>query len=359
MKTTRVAVVAMALALVLVSKSAYGRLQCMGEGGNAVDWWAAVKTPIESASNDPNVATGTAYAYTDAVMNAKSLVLTGESLATDKSSSLWSTLAQVYGSSQNSVGYMMFNDETPSGAKSGTKAHQKGVVAFDGDGGFWLIHSVPRFPNTYADGYEGFPANEDKYGQSFLCISFSLSSINDVGALLYMSRPNVYDSNLPSSFNLPNIAAVIAGDYNSTAGYVVKTMTSVGGAQFTAFSKNRQWDMDLYEDLVAPTLGSDLYVESWQNGVGKLPTYCRPQYPYNVYNIATMAVGTPSGGEIMWKETQDHSKWAVTVTDQFVCIGGINRQHGQRVRGGGTLCHNSPSLFAAFNSSIQTIEPCQ
>lgn len=47
----------------------------------------------------------------------------------------------------------MFNDEFPNGTSgSGTKAHQKGVIAFDFNinEGFYILHSVPGFPDNIA-----------------------------------------------------------------------------------------------------------------------------------------------------------------------------------------------------------------
>ena len=356
-------VCATTLVLVLAMTESTSGLGCHSDTGEPVDWWAAIKTPTESSSDDPNVEGGVAYAYLDSNSNdGEVLTLTGNSLATDKSGSLWSTLAGVYAgsSSPGSTGWVMFNDETPSGGKSGTKAHQKGVVGWTGDSGFWLVHSVPRFPNTVEDGYAGFPENEDKYGQSFLCLSLGLEELDLVGELLLMSRPNVYDSNLPSGYadSLGNLIAVINGVYNHSAGTIVKELQTQGGASFTAFSKNRAWDSDLYEDLVAPHLGDNILAETWMNGVNPLPTYCKPQYPYDVRNIRLMAVASPRGDDVIWKETQDHSKWAIAESKPYTCIGGINRQNGQRVRGGGTVCHSSQALWASFNATIRVADTC-
>jgi phospholipase C len=62
----------------------------------------------------------------------------------------------------DSVGYYMYNDEKPDGSTSSYRGHTKGVSAFDANGGFFLDHSVPRFPPKAEDAYE-FPANEATY----------------------------------------------------------------------------------------------------------------------------------------------------------------------------------------------------
>ena len=53
-----------------------------------------------------------------------------------------------------------------------------------------------------------------------------------------------------------------------------------------------------------------------------LQLHCNIVILHQVYNIQNMTVNN-----VMFKETQDHSKWAVTDEEQaIVCIGGINRQ---------------------------------
>jgi hypothetical protein len=56
-------------------------------------------------------------------------------------------------------------------------------LAIEGNQGFWLIHSVPRFPVSIADynsnGYS-FPDEETKYAQSFLCLTLDTATFETV-----------------------------------------------------------------------------------------------------------------------------------------------------------------------------------
>jgi hypothetical protein len=116
---------------------------------------------------------------------------------------------------QDDVAFLMYNDETPDGTEHFGRAHQKGmlqkfkkiqaqakiwqgatralsnlmirnffpgVVAFDDKQGFWLVHSVPKFPPKAKYGF-GYPESGHRYGQMFLCISLNGSHFNAIGEL--------------------------------------------------------------------------------------------------------------------------------------------------------------------------------
>jgi hypothetical protein len=65
----------------------------------------------------------------------------------------------------------LFADQTPDDKQHGSNGHTKGDMAFDANGGFWLVHSVPRFPVATGNSY-GYPAYAKEYGQSFICMSY-------------------------------------------------------------------------------------------------------------------------------------------------------------------------------------------
>ena len=64
------------------------------------------------------------------------------------------------------------SDQTPDGDSHDSYGHTKGVCGFDESTGFWLVHSVPRWPNAPPSTYS-FPDYEKDNGQSFLCMTFS------------------------------------------------------------------------------------------------------------------------------------------------------------------------------------------
>lgn len=60
------------------------------------------------------------------------------------------TLSQAYYDSDvmnQSRILIAYNDEPPNSKSNPNKGHLKGVVVADDKSGFWLIHSVPLYPN--------------------------------------------------------------------------------------------------------------------------------------------------------------------------------------------------------------------
>eukprot|EP01104_Vermistella_antarctica_P002400 TRINITY_DN12644_c0_g1_i1.p1 TRINITY_DN12644_c0_g1~~TRINITY_DN12644_c0_g1_i1.p1 ORF type:complete len:360 (+),score=77.20 TRINITY_DN12644_c0_g1_i1:22-1101(+) len=352
---TRFAYIFVTLAVILSCHTANAAIGCLDEDGKAVDWWVIIKAPYIPGSSDPSAKSGYGYSYMDA--NSATLEWTGDQLDTNLKGSLGSTLGQIYSNhgSTSDYGWLMYNDESPDGSEYETYGHTKGDMMFDSEQGFWLVHSVPRFP-IQSTGTYSFPENEKTYGQSMLCTTYKNSVLNTIAGEFLTTKPHLYDSNLPSSMNssMPNVASVIAGDWNTVSTADVTVIDSAGGNTFHYMYKNSEWDSELYEDLVAPTLNQDLYVESWMNGVGPLPSYCTPQYSYNVMDVRNITLTA----DVNYLETKDHSKWAVTVSSDYVCIGDINRQASQAGRGGGTVCMYNSALWKLFNYIIVGHDDC-
>lgn len=59
------------------------------------------------------------------------------------------TLAQAYFDEQSKQDRLLiaYNDEPPNNKSNARKGHLKGVVVADKRSGFWLVHSVPLYPN--------------------------------------------------------------------------------------------------------------------------------------------------------------------------------------------------------------------
>uniref|UniRef100_A0A0K0D5B0 Plancitoxin-1 n=1 Tax=Angiostrongylus cantonensis TaxID=6313 RepID=A0A0K0D5B0_ANGCA len=219
-----------------------------------------------------------------------------------------------------------------------------GVTFFNGEGGVWLIHSVPKFPppNFYQ-----YPRSGHHYGQTMLCLSLPYSQLENIATQLYYNKPDIYSSQLPTTMaaDYPVLAQVIAGKYKlGEPSHNIVELTTVGGQTFKSFAKTGEFNHDLYDGLVAPTLKTDLIAETWRRGL-EVPLDCSTTYHTND------ALKIQVGSTISFKYTKDHSKMARSTNPSkpWLCIGDINRMTSQYVRGGGTTCISSKLPWKAFD----------
>jgi len=321
-------------------------LGCLDDNGNAVDWFIFLKAPD-----------GYSYAYMDS--NNPTLEMSSNTLNTSDNALAY-TLQQVFSSlGSDDVAYLLYNDETPDNVEHPNWGHTKGGIAFDSSSGFWLVHSVPRFPDTSIDYI--YPKEETEFGQSFLCMTYPKNAFNQITGQFLITKPWVYESNGPSSIisSIPNFQAVISQAWITAAANQSVSLTTSGGSNFISFAKNIKWDNYLYESFVEPFYNTGLWVESWMNGADKdkMPTFCKGStYAYDCINVREVEL--PSGPT--YKETKDHSKWAASLSSSIpvVCIGDINRQYSQSNRGGGTACMVNSDVWGQFKSLIASADSC-
>ncbi|XP_072176526.1 plancitoxin-1-like [Diadema setosum] len=331
-----------------------GKITCKDRGGNPVDWFIVYKlqfVPIDPKNSDPLIKEGVAHMYMD--VNSQSFSRSTVSLK-DTNQAVARTLQQIYKNHKSQhVVYLLYNDASPNGTESLHKGHTKGDVAFDQKSGFWLIHSVPKFPNSSDQSYM-WPSNAEIFGQSMLCISMKTSEFVKVAKQFLYNNPRVYDANIPQSF-LPkfhDLVSVTEGHHVESAPWNSSVvLTSTSGQDFTSYAKFVNFGEDLYSYWVAPALGDDMYAETWR-GSTKLPSFCTGVYKVeNVENITF-------DGVLSFKYTKDHSKWAISEHKKWTCIGDINRTESQFKRQGGTVCFNIPAVWTAFNTLIANFSRC-
>jgi len=311
-------------------------LGCIDGNGDAIDFWYSFKYP-----------NGWDYAYM-----AKDVKLdkAKDTLDSDESA-LTRTLSQLY-EKYESLSYAMWNDEDPSSKKDGHRAHAKGVVAFDGDSGFWITHSLPRFPAAASVGKPVYDGGSDRYGQSYQCITIDQDALSVLATAFDVDELAIYDSDDNANLGGDFKTWAISKKFSKTVKTKVTDITSAGGQKFTLFAKSKKWDDDLYDSLVAPHYKQALFTETWQNGVGKMHSDCT--LDYKIQNVQT--VDFPAKGD--WKESQDHSKWVVSQNGAVFCVGDINRQTGQAKRGGGTTCITNKEIAKQMLDLVGDVEPC-
>jgi len=326
----------------------------MDPSGNARDWWAMFKSPVISGSSQPTHANGTAFWYLD---DSSSLKEVSSNVGLQSvSNPLYSVLKPLYPFSESSgYGYLMLNDQLPSGVTDNNRAHAKGFFVFDQNGGIYVEHSTPKFPLDPKSTSSYAFADSTKYGQSYMCVSLDFSNIEALAQTLLVEHPHAYSSYIPSwaSSKAPSLTKL--ADMSDVSSDLQKsTDIKAGRSKFTYLAKSKKWGKDLYKDYIAPFFKSAIYVETWPNGSAEnLPSDCSSSYP--TYNMNTVVFGSES-----WTRTKDHSKWAAG--QSLLCIGGINRQDSQETRGGGALCkvdsRVGSQMKSVYTSPGSDVEQC-
>jgi len=345
-------------------------LQCVDENGKNVDWAILYKLPKhENKRQSGFVYDGLGYVYFTSSSSRSGWKLSNQSI-NDVSSLPGRILAPLFNSKESKdILYALYNDEHPDGHTSFTDGHTKGVVAFDENEGFWMVHSVPHFPpNTENNGKYGYPHTGQRYGQSFLCISLKTqTSANIIGEQLLYNHPYMYSTNIPtwaSKNKFPDFIKAANGKHIKKSPYFkTAKLESLKGVSFTSFAKYTLFHKDLYADFVAPFLQSNLLTETWPNGPGKMKSSCDTKF--KVENIDELNFDLPGDKDDEDFTTRhDHAKWAVTKGKasnggKFVCIGDINRMKTQLKRAGGTVCFDDHFAWKAFTGIIKSVEKCK
>ncbi|XP_077986643.1 plancitoxin-1-like [Glandiceps talaboti] len=329
-----------------------GGFTCKDPDGKSVDWFIVYKLPEIEDSSDTVIQEGLGYYYMD--VNSQYWTLSDIPI-NDTNHAVAHTLQQIYSNhGKSDLVYMMYNDEWPNGKESMYRGHTKGDLCFNRTSGFWLVHSVPKFPDFSNTSYS-WPDNAKDNGQSFLCVTYGYNELAAIAKQLKYMWPYVYDVNIPKDFvaDQPDLVDVANKKHiKNPPWFRQENLTSLAGQKFYSFTKTSEYGKDIYADWLAPYFQSDMQSETWQDGRGKTPSFCGT---YKVENIQDITFSD----DVVFKETKDHSKWAVTMgAKSWTCIGGINRQDSQTKRGGGLVCFNIISVWKQFTSIISQVEEC-
>jgi deoxyribonuclease-2 len=227
----------------------------------------------------------------------------------------------------NWSGWAAYNDETTLTNKK-TKGHCKGIVSWNKRKIGWLIHSIPHFPTEMSTTtMSPILPSELMYGQSFVYIemNYTKKQLDDI-----FKQINWMDANIFLHHNMP-----------STLSYFSPIEVKIMNISYRIrhHSKTSQHTMDIYGDHLCSLDASKWYVETWRRGspITKVTD--------NLHDINKL-----SWNEIKYKESQDHSKWAVS--KKYVWIGDLNRMESQMKRGGGGVLIRDSNMVKAFSSLL-------
>ncbi|XP_053951303.1 deoxyribonuclease-2-alpha [Anastrepha ludens] len=346
----------------LAAKRAASKVVCKDEDGAPVDWLYMYKLPrIHTQYGARRNSSGFNYLYISS-SNYDAWRLSAHEV-TSTESMPGKLLQPLF--DDESVLVIAYNDQKPNSNSSTPKAHAKGLLATDGESAIWLVHSVPRYPEIPVYKY---PLTGGRYGQSFLCMSLQDTEVDKVATQLRLMVPLIYYTRTPEAVlaRFPILQQVVKGKWQKEAPYQNKVkLETLDGTKFKSFAKSGKAVTELYEDVIAPELDVNLLVETWRNGGGNLATNCTKNE--KVFNIEEI---TEQSLQISFSTHSDHSKWAVSQESGFklwrwrvggadwICVGDINRQQDQLVRGGGSVCQKNTKVAQLYRQLIQGYEPC-
>jgi hypothetical protein len=241
-------------------------------------------------------------------------------------------LSQLY-ANKTWTGYFCYNDDLPQGAHT-TRGHCKGIVTWNESRIGWLIHSVPRFPDTF-NGSTLSPIGHSElvYGQSFLYVEQSRAKVplEDVLRQILWMKPNL--------FHVHNLPPVVP--YSSSPLEIKQLRWS---PTLTHLSKSPDHATDFIGTELAKTDNGQWYEETWKRGCAY-----HPKEKGKLHSVHTLCLlGTT------FHSTQDHSKWART--SNHVWIGDLNHMKSPEKRGGGGMVMRDPNLATALQGLVKAYD---
>ncbi|XP_023554834.1 deoxyribonuclease-2-beta isoform X3 [Octodon degus] len=223
--------------------------------------------------------------------------------------------------------------------------------------GFWVIHSVPRFPPIAEEGYD-YPATGRRNGQSGICVTFKYNQYETIDSQLLVCNPNIYSCSIPATFHqelvhMPQLCTRFRPSKIPVR--YLTTLQSAQGQTFLHFAKSDSFLDDIFAAWIAQQLKTHFLTETWQRKRQELPSNC--SLPYHVYNIKAIKVSRQS----YFSSYQDHAKWGISqkgTKDHWTCIGDLNRSPHQAFRSGGFICTQNRNIYQAFQKLVLYYEDC-
>ncbi|XP_078327220.1 plancitoxin-1-like [Crassostrea virginica] len=293
-------------------------LSCKNPRGKDVEWFIMYKLPMLDAIKTQ----GTEFYYIDKSLN--SFEYYNEDITKKRLNPLYRTLQPIHNKHRQPVSYAMYNDQPPVGNKAQGCGHSKGVYAFDRKQGFWIVSSVPNFPAPSSNGYK-YNESQFRNAQTLICITLKSEYLDDIKSILNITIPYIYDGKHVEKIN--PIPSTIRGRFS---------LETVGETAFEVFAKSLKFKKDIYNDFMGPSVG-ELLVKTWTH------TLPKAKWVKKVNKICF-------DDHMKFNSGVDHSKWAVSVNTDLLCIGDINREEKQFKRGGLAICFNGENVAKAFRN---------
>lgn len=316
---------------------------CRNPDGIEVDWYAIFFMPLSISSNNKIY-----YGYFDNSLRSLEFYEYSESNFPPNQITKYVT------NGGNDFNYFFWNDDRTikNGEATGvssSKAHAKGSLVYDSDNGAFLLHSLPRFPTRDSNNelLTELPSNGGSYGQTFLCITVTKKTSEQIAKLLNCINVSINKSVDFDRVN-SNANAWIAGlinnkmDPSCSIEHTVK-IRSKGNEVFTFYGKNYKNKIIPYDTTLREAYYDDIYVRTWSR-----PSLSPSLYgTYNLVNVLDVKFGN-----YQYNVNKEHSKWAITKNKNIVCFSDLNHTESQKERGGHIVCFENDKLHNIMKNSI-------
>jgi deoxyribonuclease-2 len=197
----------------------------------------------------------------------------------------------------------------------------------------------------------GLGSNAYTYAQHLLCLSLNTQTLNSISNKFLLNRPQIYEYSINTN-KYEYINDLINEKFSDKNICDSEILQSIGGFSFKLYAKSAEWNNDLYSECITPSESDTLLVESWIRGSAEGPI-C-PITKFDTLDIKYLDFGNNNN----WSETNDHSKWAITMNNNIICMGDINRMTTQYLRGGGSTCFNDSILHDILKTAIKETDKC-
>jgi deoxyribonuclease-2 len=256
--------------------------------------------------------------------------------------------------------YLIWNDDPTNGDDKPkydeSFAHSKGLLSFDSERAVYIIHSLPRFPFRDHNGkiLNKFSSNYGIYGQTFFCMSLDNSQVDNILDILLSIKPQVLLHSVSAQHQKikelnRKIQNLIDMKHNLKLSKVIPIKT-IGGLEVKVFVENEHGNLP-WDSAIPQYYEDSFYVETWTRP-SLLPNICDKNGVFNMVEIKML--------NFSFRNTDDHSKWGVSVNKNILCFGDLNRTNrssGHIDRLGSVACFEHEVSLLAKNF-IRDYERC-
>uniref|UniRef100_A0A5S6QPS2 Deoxyribonuclease II n=1 Tax=Trichuris muris TaxID=70415 RepID=A0A5S6QPS2_TRIMR len=242
----------------------------------------------------------------------------------------------------------------------------RGVLGYTDSDGWWLTHTIDKWPDLQAAAYAAPPAGG---AGLIVCVTLPFASMPTWASVLNYADPMVYYQQstaaaaATSIASIPELAALtqppVAVVYSPYTKTMTFTSTVADSVPMRLFAKLPHANLEMYSSYMTSVLKQSLVV--WSNapsGQALLPSSC-----FGTYQVENIRGSSITVNNQVITRQQDTASWAVSKApsaEAVFCVSGSDRTQSSISLGGGAVCvqqQNVQGLFSAI-ATAAGIDAC-